>query len=99
MDLVLDLPMLTDQAQQLLGTGLVWAKARHSIDHFVALPRARLQSDSALQLEDLGQPRPVTVAYQRRTSGQPALLDAAMPAVARLRGGQGLRPLVGFLED
>ena len=99
MDLVLDLPMLPDQAQQPLGISLIQAQAGDPIDHFVALLSMLFHGDAALYCEDLRQPRPVTVSHQRRAGGQPALLDAAVPAVDRLRSADGLRRRVALLED
>ena len=75
MAFVLDLPMLTDQAQQPLRTRPVRTKAGDPVDYLVALRPARLDGDVTLDLDHLGQPRPVTVPHQRRTGGQAARLD------------------------
>jgi hypothetical protein len=62
LDLVLDLPMLTDQAQHLLRTRLLRADAGDPVDDVLALDLARLPGHMALTLEQLSQPGPVTVA-------------------------------------
>jgi hypothetical protein len=98
LDLVLDLPMLPDQAQQPLGISLIQAKAGDPIAHFVALLFRLFHGDAALYLADLGQPRPVTVSPECRADGQPALLEAATPAVDRLCCSRGLCQRVSLLE-
>ena len=99
MDPVLDLPMLTDHAQPSLRTRPFRAKTGNPVDHLVALRPARLPGHVALPWEHLRQPGPVTLPSQARAGGQAALLDAAVPAVHRLRGSPRLRQGVGLLEE
>lgn len=99
MELVLDLPMLPDYVQQARWSSSVRAKASDAVDHFVPLLPALLQGDAALQLKHLAQPRPITVPHQRRAGGQAAVLDPAVPAVHRLRGGYRLCQRVRLLKD
>jgi hypothetical protein len=81
-----DLPRLTNQAQPLPRTRPLWAKAGAPRDHAVALCPTRLAGDVALDVDDLGQPRPVTVPHRYWAGGQVARLDASVPAVDRLAG-------------
>ena len=72
--------MPADQAQQLGGLGLVTRETRDPVGDFMS----RLAEDRtrAFDLEDLGHPRPIQIAVQRRGARKRAGFDPAVALVA-----------------
>src|SRR5215831_16715275 len=81
MGLVLDLPRAADQGQQPRRVGLLWCEARNAGPHCLADRPRVFDEDLALQVQHVGQSRPVTLPHPPGPGWQPALLATTMPAV------------------
>src|SRR4029450_1716067 len=81
MRLILNLPRPSYQGAEALGGCLLRAQARDPIDHFHPFLACFGEHDVTPKLKNLGQPGPITVAYESLTRREIALLDAPMAQV------------------
>ncbi len=81
MQAIFDAPILPDEAQQALGTGLVGRQAGEPVDDFMAHLAGQSADRAAFQLEDLSHTRPIEILIEQAGGRDGALLVAAMPLV------------------